>query len=462
MGRCIYGGIYEPGSPLADSNGYRTDVLSALRELDIPVIRYPGGNFVATYHWQDGIGPREQRPTRPELAWLGTEPNTFGTDEFMHWLSVLGEGKEQRVEPYLCLNMGTGTLDEALAWVEYCNGTKNTYWANKRRENGHPEPYKVKYWALGNEIWGPWQVEQMTKEDYAKKAAQWAKALRLLDPDLVLILCGETGVSSWDHWVLKECVQWADMHSIHVYTCSNDHLQNVTAPLSAERAIQCAGALIDIARIEAKVPPSKPPTKICFDEWNVWDPVRAPGELGAEEKYTLSDALAVGAWLNVFVRQSKYIGLAALAQAVNVISPLMTTKDGIIKQSTWEPLRLFSKYMRGWTLGVHVRSGSYTGPTTPDWLQGTLEEGAPLLDVSASVNEEGVISLVVVNIHESQDFETKVTVTGDVEVYRVTGPSIQSANTAEKQEVTLKEEKWDGQGKFVFLRASMTMLRWKQ
>jgi alpha-N-arabinofuranosidase len=144
MGRCIYGGIYDPDSPLSDEHGYRKDVLSALRELDVPVIRYPGGNFIATYHWQDAIGPREQRPKRPELAWLGVEPNTFGTDEFMHWLSVLSEGRKDRVEPYLCLNMGTGTLTEALAWVEYCNGTRDTYWANKRRENGHPEPYNVK------------------------------------------------------------------------------------------------------------------------------------------------------------------------------------------------------------------------------------------------------------------------------------------------------------------------------
>lgn len=172
MGRCIYGGIYEPGSSLADENGFRKDVLSALRELDIPVIRYPGGNFVATYHWQDGIGPRDKRPKRPELAWLGIETNQFGTDEFMKWLDVLSEGKERRVEPYLCLNFGTGTLDEALAWVEYCNGTRDTYYANLRRANGHPEPYRVKYWALGNEVWGPWQVEQMTKEDYSKKAIQ--------------------------------------------------------------------------------------------------------------------------------------------------------------------------------------------------------------------------------------------------------------------------------------------------
>lgn len=464
MGRCIYGGIYDPDNDLSDANGFRTDVLDALRDIDIPVIRYPGGNFVATYHWLDGVGPRDKRPKRPELAWLGTESNQFGTDEFMQWLSVLSEGKEKRVEPYICLNMGTGTLDEALAWVEYCNGTKDTYYANLRRQNGHAEPYKVKYWALGNEIWGPWQVEQMTKEDYAKKAFQWAKALRLLDPSLVLILCGETGHASWDHHVLKECVSVVDMHSIHIYTASAQHLPNVTAPLSAERAIQTAAALIDIARIENNVPPSKPPIKICFDEWNVWDPERAPGDQGAEEKYTLSDALSVAVWLNVFVRQSKYIGMANLAQTVNVISPLMTTKDGIVKQTTWWPLELFSKYMRGWTVAAHVSCGSYTGETVPAWLQGVLEDGAPWLDVSAVVDEKGFANVAVVNISDKQDFKTTLKgVSGRVEVHSVNGLDVNSVNVAGKEEVCVKTSEWnsESEGGFVFPKHSLTLLRWQ-
>lgn len=462
MGRCIYGGIYDPGNPLSDGQGFRKDVIEALQELDIPVIRYPGGNFCATYHWAEGVGPREKRPRRPELAWLGVESNEFGTDEFMAWLDVLSEGKERRVEPYMCLNFGTGTLDEALAWVEYCNGTRDTYWANKRRENGHPEPYKVKYWALGNEVWGPWQIEQMTKEDYAKKANQWAKALRLLDPDLVLILCGQDGGASWDHYVLHECISWVDMHSIHIYTAADgDHLRNVTAPLSAERAIGITGALIDLARIENKISPTKPPTKICFDEWNVWDPERAPGDKGAEEKYTLSDALAVAVWLNVFVRQSRYIGMANLAQTVNVISPLMTSKDGIMKQSTWWPLLLFSKYMRGWTVACHVAAGAYDGVTNPAWLQGTLEHGAPWLDVSATVNDEGVASMVVVNISGTESFESELKgLSRDVTVYRVTGESPDVINTEGSEKVSLSEDKWDGQGKFTFPKHSITMLRW--
>lgn len=501
MGRCIYSGVYDPGNPNSDCNGFRTDVLDALRDLNIPVMRYPGkelscywhcaclcmspltgtligGNFCATYHWQDGVGPRHLRPARPELAWLGLESNQFGTDEFMQWLDVLSEGREKRVEPYLCLNMGTGTLDEALAWVEYCNGTRDTHYANLRRKNGHPEPYKVKYWALGNEVWGPWQVEQLTKEDYAKKAFQWAKALRLLDPSISLVLCGETGPTSWDHYVLHECVNIVEMHSIHIYTASKDHYANVTGPLSAERAIQTAASLIDIARIEAGSAKStslndgdklqqRPIPKICFDEWNVWDPLRATGDKGAEESYDLSDALAVGVFLNVFVRQARYMGMANLAQSVNVISPLMTSKAGIYKQTTWWPLYLFSRYMRGTMIGTHVRSDSYMGQTSPEWLQPTLEFGAPLLDVSAAVNDDGIASMVVVNISDSEDLETVLEgIGGNVQVYEVTGPNIRSKNVEGKEDVSLKEWEWDAgeqhrKVKFVFKKHSLTMMRWK-
>lgn len=383
----------------------------------------------------------------------------------MQWLAVLGEGKKKRVEPYMCLNMGTGTLDEALAWVEYCNGTKDTYYANLRRQNGHSEPYGVKYWALGNEIWGPWQVEQMSKEDYAKKAFQWAKALRLLDPSLCLILCGETGHSSWDHHVLKECVSQVDMHSIHIYTASPQHVLNVTAPLSAERAIQTAAALIDIARIEGGVGAGRAPTRICFDEWNVWDPERAPGDKGAEEKYTLSDALAVAVWLNVFVRQSRYVGMANIAQTVNVISPLMTTAEGVVRQTTWWPLELFSRYMRGWTVAAHVGCGSYAGETAPGWLQGVLEDGAPWLDVSAVVDEEGFVNVAVVNISDEKDLATTVKgASGKVEVHSVSGPGVKAVNVAGKEEVGVTRSEWDsssGGGSFVFPKHSLTLLRWK-
>lgn len=304
----------------------------------------------------------------------------------------------------------------------------------------------------------------MTSTDYAKTAAQWAKAIKLLDPSVCLILCGETGHTSWDFEVLKACIPYIDMHSIHIYTCANTHYPNVTAPLSAERAIEVAAGLIDLARIEANIPSSKKKPTICFDEWNVWDPVRAPGEQGAEETYTLSDALAVAIWLNVFVRQSKYVSMANIAQSVNVISPLMTTEDGIVKQTTWYPLLLFSKYMRGWTIGCHVRCGAYDGVTQPAWLQAVLEDGASWLDVSACVNEEGTVSCVVVNMHEERDFDVEMEMddaTSEVTVFEITGKDVKATNTREHEGVGCSERKWDGKGKFLFRKLSMTMLRWE-
>ncbi|KAK0618980.1 glycoside hydrolase superfamily [Immersiella caudata] len=457
MGRCIYGGIYDPGNPLSDENGFRKDVIEAMQDLKVPVVRYPGGNFVATYHWMDGVGPRDQRPKRPELAWQGIETNQFGTDEFMKWCKIVG------TEPYLCLNMGTGTLDEALAWLEYCNGAKDTHYANLRRANGHPAPYAVKYWALGNEVYGPWQIEQTTPQSYSHKAHQWAKALKLLDPSIQLILCGESGFSSWDAHVTRACITPAnliDMYSIHLYTSSDNHLENVTAPLAAERGIQMAVSLIDLARIENSIPPSIPRPKICFDEWNVWDMFRSPGEAGAEEKYTLSDALAVSVWLNVFVRQARYIGMANVAQSVNVISPLMTTKDGIVKQTTWWPLWLFSRFMRGKTIGVNLRCGEYEGGTKPGWIRGAVD--TPWLDVSAAVGKDGVVSLAVVNICGERDREVVVEgMRGVAEVWEVSGREVGVTNVEGMEEVKVREGRWDGKGAYTFPRHSLTMLRWK-
>lgn len=317
----------------------------------------------------------------------------------------------------------------------------------------------------------------MTKEDYAKKAYQWAKALKLLDPSITLILCGETGYSSWDSYVLKECIKLdqhalngsttsslIDMHSIHIYTTSNDPIMNVFAPRSAERAIEICSSLIDLARIENNVQPTVPRQTICFDEWNVWDPKRARGEKGAEETYTLSDALAVAVWLNVFIRQSKYVGMANIAQSVNVISPLMTTKDGILKQTTWWPLMLFCKYMRGWNVATHVSCASYTGETEPIWLRGTVD--TPWLDVSATVDEGNCLSLVVVNIHPSETLSTRVEgierARDEIQVYVVTADSWDATNTAGNEMVSIKEDILKKpQEKIRFPSRSMTMLRWQ-
>lgn len=473
MGRCIYGGIYDPANPLSDENGFRKDVLEALKELKMPVVRYPGGNFCATYHWIDGVGPKEDRPSRPELAWVTTETNQFGTDEFMKWCKVLG------TEPYICLNFGTGTLDEALAWVEYCNGTRDTHYANLRRKNGHPEPYNVKYWALGNEMWGEWQVNQMTPEQYAQQALTWAKALKLLDPSIKLILGGSDGLEGtlWDSHILHHCLQpiadhfspfaktpLIDMHSIHIYTIADKHVPNALAPLSAEKAIQTTSALIDAALIANKVviKDSSWRPKICFDEWNVWDPKRAEGEKGGEEKYTLSDALAVGIWLNVFVRQSDKLGMACLAQAVNVLGPLLTSEKGMVKQTIWWPLWLFSKYMNGERVSAWVKCGAYEGETEPKWLGAMREIG--WLDVSACVDEDGWCNVAVVNVNEQRGWKTEIKglKTGEVAVWTVSGSEVWVNNVSgNDKEVVARESTWNGEGMFTFPKHSLTMLRWR-
>jgi alpha-N-arabinofuranosidase len=312
----------------------------------------------------------------------------------------------------------------------------------------------------------------MTKEAYAHKALQWAKALKLLDPTLILILCGQDGTATWDYYTLKHCllpahsalstsaVPLIDMHSIHLYTSSSSHLPNTTAPLAAERAIEITSSLIDLARIENNVPPSQPRPTICFDEWNVWDPIRAEGSTGAEESYTLSDALAVAVWLNVFIRKSRDLGMACIAQSVNVISPLMTTKEGITKQTTWWPLYLYSRFMRGWTVGAHVSCGTYEGETAPVWLRGAME--TPWLDVSAAVGEDGFVNLAVVNIHDERGIEARAEgVKGDVNVFTVTGVDVAVTNMKGSEEVSVRESTWDGAGNYVFPKHSLTLLRWK-
>ena len=289
---------------------------------------------------------------------------------------------------------------------------------------------------------------------------------------MVLVLCGQDGTSSWDYYTLKHCllpansplstsaVPLIDMHSIHLYTSSSSHLQNVTAPLAAERAIEITSSLIDLTRIENGVPADQPRPTICFDEWNVWDPIRAEGSKGAEESYTLSDALAVAVYLNVFVRKSKDVGMACIAQSVNVISPLMTSKDGITKQTTWWPLMLFSKFMRGWTIGTHVSCSVYDGETSPQWVRSVKD--MPWLDVSATLGEDGYVNAAVVNIHGDRDIESKIEgVTGETAVFTVTAGDVMATNMKGKQEVGVSESVWFGNGTYLFPRHSLTLLRWR-
>ncbi|HEY3976691.1 MAG TPA: alpha-L-arabinofuranosidase C-terminal domain-containing protein [Streptosporangiaceae bacterium] len=388
LGRCIYGGLYDEGSALADDRGFRTDVLAMLRELRMGVLRWPGGNFVSNYHWADGIGPRDTRPRRPELAWGGEEPNRFGTDEFLAYCAELG------TEPYVCLNMGTGTLEEALAWVEYCNRAGDTAWARRRAENGHPEPYRVRYWGLGNEMYGDWQVGAVSAEEYVRTATRWARAIKMLDPEAKLVSCGMNGWNDWDRVVIDGMASMVDYHSLHIYTGSDDYWTNVLQPHQAERAIRYARALIERAAYVKKI---ATPPKIAYDEWNVW--YREPG--GAlEERYNFPDALAVATYLNIFIRNCDWVTMANLAQMVNAIAPLVTSPDAIAAQPIYYPVLMHARAALDVAVDVHVTGPAVNPPRAPSrWPHRVTDLGPfTLVDAAATASaDRGRLALTLVN-----------------------------------------------------------------
>lgn len=342
LGRCIYGGIYDEGSPLSDEHGFRTDVLKVAGDLRAPILRWPGGNFVSGYHWTDGIGPKDERPRRIELAWHDEESNRFGTVEFITYCRALG------TEPYICLNLGTGTPDEAAGWVEYCNGTGNTYWANLRRSHGYDEPFNVKYWGLGNEMYGDWQIGAKTADEYVRFATQFAKIIHWVDPSAELVSCGQTGWQDWDATVIEGLAKYVRYHSIHLYTGSHDHWTNVIETEQADRAIRMTRSHIDRARLNQKI---QHEIGIAYDEWNVWfREKRSP----AEELYTLSDALAVATYLNILLQHADSVKIANLAQMVNVIAPIFTRPDGLFLQTIYHPLRLYAEHTGPIALDCYV------------------------------------------------------------------------------------------------------------
>lgn len=429
LGRCIYGGIFDEGSPLSDEQGFRLDVLAAARALRVPVLRWPGGNFVSGYHWTDGIGPREQRPRKMELAWHSEESNRFGTDEYIAYCRRLG------AEPYICINMGTGTLDEAQAWVEYCNGTGNTYWANLRRRNGHPEPYGVKYWGLGNEVYGPWQIGALAADDYVKRAVEFAKVMKWTDPSIQLVGCGDLGWTDWDRRVLEGLAKHVDFHSVHIYTGSDDYYSNVFAPHQAERALRIAQALIDRVRYEQRI---QHPIYVAYDEWNVWYRARKP-ETRLEERYNLADALAVATYLNVFIRHCRTVRIANLAQMVNVIAPIFTSREGLFLQTIYHPLRLYAENTREVALDPLVECEEYV-------LDPALETSPrphrvadlgpfKLLDVAATRDRERrEITLAVVNRHRDAAIEATIQLDegfpiGQAAAFEVNGASPEAVNS---------------------------------
>lgn len=436
LGRCIYGGIYEPGSPLSDERGFRLDVLEALRGLRVPVLRWPGGNFVSGYHWLDGVGPKGERPRRSELAWRTVEPNTFGTDEFIEYCRALG------AEPYICVNLGTGTPEEAQAWVEYCNVAGGTAWSDLRRRHGHEEPYGVHFWGLGNEMYGSWQIGALSADDYVKKAREAAKLMRWTDPSIRLVSCGNTGWTDWDVAVIDGLAPHVDLHSIHVYTGSRDHYGNVFMPHLADRALRTCAALIERARHEQQI---AHPIRVAYDEWGIWYREFDAGR-GLEERYNLSDALAMATYLNIFIRAGQTLGLANLAQLVNVIAPVFTSPDGLICQTIYHPLRLYTELAGSHVLDVWVDGPSHelgdAQANASPWSHRYRDLGPfPLLDVVATGGQAGEgLRLFVCNRDPSTAHDAEIVVPAGWALqprreYLLGGPSLESANSFEEPDL---------------------------
>jgi alpha-N-arabinofuranosidase len=394
MGRCIYGGIYDPQSPHADERGYREDVLAALKNCNLTVLRYPGGNFVSNYNWRDGVGPRERRPRRRELAWQQIETNQFGTDEFLDYCKRLG------CQPMLGLNFGTGNIRAAAAdLVEYCNAQAGTELADLRAKNGHPDPYGVKYWCLGNEMDGPWQMGALSAEQYGLKAREAAKLMRWQDPSIKTILCGSSGPGmktypEWDRVALEIAWEQSDYLALHNYATNYENDTPGYLGYAAELESQVDTLAATLRYVKAKLR-STHDVYLSWDEWNVWYKDRS-GQGGwteaphlSEEVYNLEDALVVAQWLSVFLRKCDVVKIGCLAQIVNTISPILTTQDGLLKQSTYYPFELFSRYAKGLSLDAAVTCPRYETKRFGD---------VPVLDVSATFDPAtGKGALFIVN-----------------------------------------------------------------
>lgn len=461
LGRCVEGGVFQEGSPLSDPSGYRKDVFEAAKNLNIGLLRWPGGNFSSNYHWKDGIGPRDQRPRRLEMAWGTVESNRFGTHEFLEYAEKLGS------EPYVCANLGTGSWDEAQQWVEYCNSAEDTAMTRLRKQNGRAQPWKVTYWGLGNEMDGPWQMGHRSAEDYGKFALEAAKLMKWTDPNVKLIAAGSSNFgpgSDWTGWnrtVLEYLKRHADYLSLHLYVGNpdNDFAEFIASSLELADRIKTAEGTI---RNALSGEPDHRKIYIAWDEWNVWYRARGSKERGRrilEERYNLEDALVIATFLNTFVNHSHIVKIANLAQLVNVIAPIFTSDDGMFLQTIYYPLQLFAANSKGKALELYVESPVYASRRFGE---------VPYLDISAAY-DNGSLVLNVVNRHKDQpitaDFELEdKQFGGPVAITEVNGSDIKAENNFGSTKVKATGTTGTAQGKkltHTFAPHSYTMLKTK-
>jgi len=401
----VYEGVYDPTSRHADENGFRQDTLGALRKLQMTAMRYPGGNFASGYHWTDGIGPKDRRPSIYDKAWESIEPNQFGTDEFLKLARMMNW------TPMLTVNLGTGTPEEARDWVEYCNCPAGSRQANLRVENGSVEPYNVKLWCLGNEIDGHWQMGHAPADQYAIRAQQAARLMKDIDPEIETVACGSTTMSGstyidWDLTVLEHNGSDVDYISLHRYVGNpeNDTADYLACSASVDKRIEHMDAVCRVVQAKTR---NKKRHYLCFDEWNVWYRANGPEDTKGhgnfappliEEAYNLEDALVVAGFLNSFIRHADSVKIANLAQIVNVLAPIRTRGDDLLLQSIYHPFAMFSCRREGVAIQPVV-----IGPTYESRSYGRVN----YVDASVILGD-GVLHAFLINRNLSETAEVEI------------------------------------------------------
>ncbi len=405
VGRAVYGGIYEPGHPLADEFGFRKDVMELVKEIDVPIVRYPGGNFVSGYNWEDGVGPKDKRPKRLELAWNATETNEVGLNEFAKWAQAVN------TEIMMAVNLGTRGVDAARNLVEYCNHTSGSHYSDLRIEHGVKEPYKIKTWCLGNEMDGPWQIGHKTAEEYGRIACEAGKVMKGVDPEIELVACGSSSVDmptfgDWEAEVLNQAYDQVDYISLHQYygNKSMDTANFLAKTLDMDRFISGVISTCDYIQSKKK---SKKKINLSFDEWNVWFHTSgenpkpwsiAPPQL--EDVYNVEDALMVGAMLITLLRHADRVKMACLAQLVNVIAPIMTHNGGDAwRQTIFYPYLHASKYGRGTVLWTLIDSPKYDSRDYSD---------VPYLDAVAVYTKDGITVFALNRGEEEMELDCEI------------------------------------------------------
>lgn len=408
MGRCVYTGIFEPDHPSADADGHRGDVLELVRDMGVTMVRYPGGNFVSNHRWEDGVGPREERPTRLDTAWHSLETNAHGLGEFVAWARKAG------VEVNYAMNLGTRGVQEALDLWEYCNHPTGTYWSDLRAAHGHPEPFDIRMWCLGNEMDGPWQMGHKTAAEYGRIAAETARALRMYQPDLELVACGSSGRSmptfgAWEATVLEHAYEQVDFISAHAYydQASAGDLGSFLAS-SQDMEAYIAEVVATADHIGAKLRQRRR-IDISFDEWNVWNQqdLAVPEDDWpfapriAEDAYTVADAVVVGTLLITLLRHSDRVTAACQAQLVNALAPIHTEPGGAAwRLPSFYPFAHAARHARGSVLRVEADS--------PHYDSATHGETPVLHSVATHDPDTGEVVVFAVNRSTEEDLELRL------------------------------------------------------